>query len=231
VALSVKTPLRGPPRPLAGTLPCGDRTFLPLARAAIRPAPASVQSLMTYDVNLTAADFEKLSDDDNLHELDEGELVVMPPPGFRHGIAQAAVLEALSGAVESGIALGRCGFRLAPDVVYAPDAAFISEKRRSGMTWDRYSDFGPDLAVEVLSPDDNAARLQRRSDITRRVPASCGFWTPNPSPSTSTRSQAYSEHWPPTTGSTRPNCFRASRSRCGRCLNKPMLKSFLGQAG
>src|ERR1035438_2745540 len=28
VALSVKTPLRDPPRPLAGTLPCGDRTFL-----------------------------------------------------------------------------------------------------------------------------------------------------------------------------------------------------------
>jgi hypothetical protein len=46
VALSVKTPLRGPPRPLAGTLPYGDRTFLSLARAAIRPAPASVQSLM-----------------------------------------------------------------------------------------------------------------------------------------------------------------------------------------
>ena len=46
VALSVKTPLRDPPRPLAGTLPCGDRTFLSLARAAIHPAPASAQSLM-----------------------------------------------------------------------------------------------------------------------------------------------------------------------------------------
>jgi eukaryotic-like serine/threonine-protein kinase len=49
VALSVKTPLRDPPRPLAGTLPSGDRTFLPLARAAIRPAPASVQCRMTHD--------------------------------------------------------------------------------------------------------------------------------------------------------------------------------------
>jgi len=29
VALSVKPALSGPPRPLAGTLPCGDRTFLP----------------------------------------------------------------------------------------------------------------------------------------------------------------------------------------------------------
>ena len=45
VALSVKIPLRDPPRPLAGTLLCGDRTFLPLARAAIRSVPATVQSL------------------------------------------------------------------------------------------------------------------------------------------------------------------------------------------
>jgi hypothetical protein len=37
VVLSVKIPLRDPPRPLSGTLPCGDRTFLPLARAAIHP--------------------------------------------------------------------------------------------------------------------------------------------------------------------------------------------------
>ena len=32
VALSVNYPLRVAPRPLAGTLPCGDRTFLPAVR-------------------------------------------------------------------------------------------------------------------------------------------------------------------------------------------------------
>ena len=32
VALSVKSALSGPPRPLAGTPPCGDRTFLPRFR-------------------------------------------------------------------------------------------------------------------------------------------------------------------------------------------------------
>jgi hypothetical protein len=39
VALSVNRPLRTPPRPLAGTLPCGDRTFLPIYKdaAAARP--------------------------------------------------------------------------------------------------------------------------------------------------------------------------------------------------
>ena len=49
VALSVKIPLRDSPRPLAGTLPCGDRTFLPLSRAAIHPFPpsSSVRCLLT----------------------------------------------------------------------------------------------------------------------------------------------------------------------------------------
>ena len=177
MALSVKTPLRDPPRPLAGTLPYGDRTFLSLARAAIRPAPASVQSRtrhgleLKYDVYvgtrtlMTVAEFEKLPDDGNLHELDEGELIVMPPPRPRHGMVQAAVAEALRQAVRkagSGIVLTECGFRLASDVVQAPDVAFIREDRRADIAWDRYCEFGPDIAVEILSPDDNAQRLQRK---------------------------------------------------------------------
>ena len=171
MALSVKTPLRDPPRPLAGTLPCGDRTFLSLARAAIRPAPASVQSRMDYDVNvgtrtlMTVAEFEKLPDDGNRHELDEGELICMPPPRPRHGMVQAAVAEALrqaSKGTAAGIVLTECGFRLAANVVLAPDVAFIREERRAEMALDRYCEFGPDLAVEILSPDDNAARLQRK---------------------------------------------------------------------
>ena len=40
VVLSVKAPLRDPPRPLAGTLPCGDRTFLshPVEAGSQRPS-------------------------------------------------------------------------------------------------------------------------------------------------------------------------------------------------
>ena len=38
VALSVENGLTGPSRPLAGTLPCGDRTFLPASGAATHPA-------------------------------------------------------------------------------------------------------------------------------------------------------------------------------------------------
>jgi len=126
---------------------------------------------MTYDVNvttrtlMTVAEFEKLPDDGNLHELDEGELIVMPPPSWIHGIVQMAVGEALRRAARTagtGMVVSECGFRLAPDVVQAPDVAFIREERRTEMVPGRYCEFGPDLAVEILSPDDNAARLQRK---------------------------------------------------------------------
>jgi Uma2 family endonuclease len=120
---------------------------------------------MTCDVDVTVAEFETLPDDGNLHELDAGEPIATPPAGFTHGIVQAAVMEALFQATKesgSGIALGRRGFQLASDVVQAPDAAFIREERRADITWDRYCEFAPDLAVEILSPDDPPARLQRK---------------------------------------------------------------------
>ena len=114
---------------------------------------------------MSVAEFEKLPDDGNLHELDEGELIVMPPPRWKHGMVQAAVAEALrQGARKSngGMVVTECGFRLGPDVIPAPDVAFVREARRADISSDRYCEFGPDLAVEILSPDDNAARLQRK---------------------------------------------------------------------
>ena len=114
---------------------------------------------------MTVAEFERLPDDGNQHELDEGELIVMPPPGFRHGMAQRAVAVALDQAARKGrvgVVVTECGFRLAPDVVQAPDVAFVREERRGQIPTEGYCEFGPDLAVEILSPDDNAARLQRK---------------------------------------------------------------------
>ncbi len=143
---------------------------------------------LAYDVNvgtrtlITVEEFEKLPDDGNLHELDEGELIVMPPPRPRHGMVQAAVADALRQAARkagSGMVLTECGFRLAPDVVQAPDVAFIREERRAEIAWDRYCEFGPDLAVEILSPEDNAGRLQRK--VARYLAAGTGIvWVLDP---------------------------------------------------
>jgi Uma2 family endonuclease len=48
------------------------------------------------------------------------------------------------------------------DVVQAPDVSFIREEQRAKIPRQGYCEFGPNLAVEILSPDDNAARLQRK---------------------------------------------------------------------
>jgi Uma2 family endonuclease len=114
---------------------------------------------------MTAAEFERLPDDGNLHELDEGELIIMPPPRWRHGIVQAAVAEALRQAARKsrmGLVVTETGFRITPDTVFGPDVAFVHADRQSEIPEDQYCEFAPDLAVEILSPDDTAARMQRK---------------------------------------------------------------------
>ena len=113
---------------------------------------------------MTVAEFERLPDDGNHHELDEGDLIVMPPTGLRHGRVMRLVARALDRyamQTGSGEVLLDCGFRLAADTVQAPDVAFIRDDRRTKVT-ERIGDFAPDLAVEILSPSDNAGRLQRK---------------------------------------------------------------------
>jgi Uma2 family endonuclease len=135
---------------------------------------------------MSLAEFENLPDDGNLHELDAGELVVMPPPRPRQGFVQSAIGEALRQAsriARAGMAFTETGFRLSPDVVQAPDVALIREERRKDIAWDRYCEFSPDLAVEILSPDDNAGRLQRK--IARYLGAgSTAVWVVDPEAST-----------------------------------------------
>src|SRR5580658_8158810 len=55
VALSVKLALSEPPRPLAGMLPYGDRTFLPPERATASPAgpPLFCQKQRACGMNLS----------------------------------------------------------------------------------------------------------------------------------------------------------------------------------
>lgn len=91
-------------------------------------------------------------------ELVRGELVMMVPPGFEHGWLQNRIGHRLVSFVESrrlGVITGEIGFVLArgPDTVRAPDVAFVRAERITGRI-PGYFEGAPDLAVEVLSPDD-----------------------------------------------------------------------------
>ena len=99
-------------------------------------------------------------------ELVKGELFEMPPAGGRHGnVAMhiGALLWTYVQANELGeVFAAETGFILHrnPDTVRAPDASFVAEdKLPMGDLPAGYMDVVPDLAVEVVSPNDRATEV------------------------------------------------------------------------
>jgi Uma2 family endonuclease len=98
-------------------------------------------------------------------ELVRGVLVVKEPPGFLHGAVAARLAHAVMNHVNAhalGIVLAaETGFKLAsdPDTVRAPDVAFVKAERVPRPLPSGYAALAPDLAVEVLSPNDRPGEV------------------------------------------------------------------------
>jgi Uma2 family endonuclease len=92
-------------------------------------------------------------------ELIRGKLHMMIPPGFLHGRITMKLSGPILSHVEAHglgtVVAAETGFLLArdPDTVRAPDIAFVRAARLPGPERG-YFPGAPDLAVEVLSPDD-----------------------------------------------------------------------------
>ena len=93
-------------------------------------------------------------------ELVEGRLIVREPSGFRHGRVANALASKLTVHVDANdlgvVVAAETGFVLkrGPDTVRAPDVGFISKETLPDPEPAAYAELAPDLAVEVLSPDD-----------------------------------------------------------------------------
>ena len=105
------------------------------------------------------------------YELVKGELFEMPPAGGRHRNAAMQIGSLLNAYVRAnglGYAFAaETGFilRRDPDTVRAPDACFIAKDRLPpGELPAGYFDIMPDLAVEVLSPNDRPREVQDKVD-------------------------------------------------------------------
>lgn len=98
-------------------------------------------------------------------ELIRGVLRVMEAPGFRHGSVSASLAVALVPFVRAGklgtVVAGDTGFILTqnPDTVRAPDIAFVRAERVPYPSPAGYLTGAPDLAVEVLSPNDRPGEV------------------------------------------------------------------------
>jgi Uma2 family endonuclease len=115
---------------------------------------------------VTADQLLRMPDDGLRYELVKGELRKMPPAGNEHGYIAGEVFGELRSHVKAN-GLGRTyaaetGFEIHsnPDTVRAPDVAFVSRERlEEAGPVEGYWPGAPDLAVEVVSPNDRHSEV------------------------------------------------------------------------
>jgi len=117
----------------------------------------------------TADELLAMPHDGRRHELVRGELRTMTPAGGQHGLVimwLAGMLFRYLQEHDVGVLFSPdTGFHLAaePDTVRAPDIAFVSAVRiPPGGIPRHYPRLTPDLAVEVLSPDDTVFEVEEK---------------------------------------------------------------------
>jgi Uma2 family endonuclease len=118
---------------------------------------------------MTAEELLRLPRGEFRYELINGELKRMSPTGHEHGRITIRLTVPLAQHIRANrlgeVYAAETGFRLTsnPDTVRAPDIAFICQQRVDKVgTTTGYWPGAPDLAVEVLSPDERAPQVTRK---------------------------------------------------------------------
>jgi Uma2 family endonuclease len=114
---------------------------------------------------VTADELERMPEDSYRYELVRGRLIRMSPVAPRHGeitMTLGSLLWQHVRAHRLGRVWTEVGFRLfsTPDTVLAPDVAFVREDRLPPPDATGFYRGAPDLAIEVLSPDDRAGETR-----------------------------------------------------------------------
>jgi Uma2 family endonuclease len=125
--------------------------------------------MSTQKTRLTAEEFHRLySHRDGRYELVDGEVVEMAPVNEQHGDAAFNISGAFyvysrthgigRGGVETGYRV-----RQNPDTVRGPDVSFNLRSRSAGESpRPGFIPGAPDIAVEVVSPSNTAAEMERK---------------------------------------------------------------------
>jgi Uma2 family endonuclease len=113
---------------------------------------------------------QSLPEDGCIHELVDGELVMSPKNNFEHGNICAALLTALRNFAQAhrlGAVLdSSAGYWMSNQNCRAPDVSFIPKARLLALGFSlrtrKFFPGAPDLAVEVLSPNNTRAGIDAR---------------------------------------------------------------------
>jgi Uma2 family endonuclease len=118
---------------------------------------------------ITLAEYESLVEPDEwISEVSRGWLVREPRPNVYHSLVAGNVFRQLNAFVEEhalGLVLMESGFKLSdvPLTIRGPDVAFIRQERLpSPLPRRGFPVLVPDLAIEVVSPSNTVAKLQRK---------------------------------------------------------------------
>ncbi|MBI2567311.1 MAG: Uma2 family endonuclease [Candidatus Schekmanbacteria bacterium] len=124
-------------------------------------------STAVQDRLITADEFERIAYRYGRCELIDGRIVALPPAGFEHGDIEGNIYAVLRlfvrGQKLGRVATGEVGCKLPNGRVRAPDVLFVREDRLKDVQLRRFLPFAPDLAVEVVSPDDSAKEVRDKA--------------------------------------------------------------------
>lgn len=118
----------------------------------------------------TAEQLANMPADGIRYELVQGVLTMMSPAGGRHGRIAVRFNKLLAIHVDDnklGVTFAaETGFHIGtnPDTVRAPDGAFVCQKKMKQLADDSgFLPFAPDLALEVVSPNDTFSDVERKA--------------------------------------------------------------------
>ncbi|HXP85364.1 MAG TPA: Uma2 family endonuclease [Bryobacteraceae bacterium] len=118
-------------------------------------------------IMLTAEEFDNYPfEEDKRYELDEGELIEMTRPAYKHNIVMPSVLVALVLYFRKNrlgeALLSENLYALSPNTRLAPDVAVILGDRRAELLNAKVIPIIPDIVVEVLSPSETPRKVLRK---------------------------------------------------------------------
>jgi Uma2 family endonuclease len=115
-------------------------------------------------LGITLEQFASLSADGAQHEVSAGELITMPPAKSLHTKIGIIILEALQVYLHgrNWKALPEAGYLLSssPLTIRQPDVSVLAKERYQSARDDSYFEGAPEVAIEVISPFNDADDIE-----------------------------------------------------------------------